>query len=87
MKLKHTFEIVELDDGFVGVPVGVGSTVFHGVLKLNESAKEIFELLKEETSVDEICYRLNQKYPGEESSIKEYAEELVAQLQSAHLLE
>ena len=54
MKAKYTFEIMELDDGMVAVPVGNDSEQFHGVLKVNETAVFILKLLEHETTEDDI---------------------------------
>ena len=54
MKAKYTFEIMEIDDQMMAVPVGEVADELHGILKLNQSAAAILELLKEETSEEEI---------------------------------
>ena len=62
MKAKYTFEIMEIDDQMMAVPVGEEADELHGILKLNESAAAILELLKEETSEEEIVQKLLEKY-------------------------
>ena len=61
MKTKYRFEIMELDDGLVAVPVGAGAEQFQGVLKLNETAKSIIELLENETTEDIYGYTIDYK--------------------------
>ncbi len=62
MKLKFTFESMKLEDAIIAVPVGNSAETFRGVIKLNDSAAEIFELLKEETSEEEIITILKERY-------------------------
>lgn len=64
MKLKQNFETLELDDNVIAVPIGDGSwsKAFHGVIKLNETAAIIFELLQKGTAEEQIVDVLAQKY-------------------------
>ena len=50
MKLKIEFDIMELDDEWVGVPVGDNAQKFQGVLRLNEEACAIVKLLQSDTT-------------------------------------
>lgn len=70
MKLKYTFEILELDDQPVAVVVGKGASEFRGVLKLNETSKVIFEHLMEETSVEEIVDAMEAEFDVPRESLK-----------------
>ena len=65
MKTKFHFEIMDLDDGLVAVPVGAGAEQFHGVLKLNETAAAILKHLNQDTSEEEIVDLLLKEYSGE----------------------
>ncbi len=62
MRLKYTFETMKLDDQIVAIPVGEGATDYHGVIKLNETAAVIFELLKQENTEESIIEALEKKY-------------------------
>ena len=62
MRLKYTFEIMELDDNMVAVPVGDGSAAFQGVIKLNDTAAAIFALLKEETTEEAVVDAMAKEY-------------------------
>lgn len=81
MKLKYSFEFAELGDETVAVPLDSNAHEFHGVIKLNETAKFIFELLAEETTVDNIVKTLSEKNPDTpENEIKTAVEEYIAEL-------
>lgn len=62
MRLKYSFEMMKLDDQIVAVPVGDKASEFHGVIKLNETAAAILELLKEETVEEAIIKALENEY-------------------------
>lgn len=62
MRLKYTFEMMELDDKTVAVPVGEKAEGFHGVIQLNETAAFIFHLLKDETTVEEIINTMSKEF-------------------------
>jgi len=69
MKNKYTFEKMELDGEIVAVPVGENVDEFRGVVKLNETSAFIFDLLKEEISMDEIVEALEKEYDAPRSII------------------
>ncbi len=86
MKTKYTFEIMEIDDQIMAVPIGEKADELHGILKLNQSAAAILELLKEETSEEEIVQKLLEKYESSEEDMRSYVKGYLAELEEAGLL-
>ena len=86
MKLKYSFETMALDDQIVAVPIGTGPEGFHGVIKLNESALEIFNLLKEETTEEAVAAALRSRY-GDNPEIPGYVADMVKYLAGEGVLE
>lgn len=87
MKLKYDFEMMELDDEMVAVPVGDTGN-FKGVIQLNATASEIFKYLSEETSIDTIVDGLkNDGYATPETEIREYVEQFCQELNKNGFLE
>ena len=86
MKAKYTFEIMEIDDQMMAVPVGEEADELHGILKLNQSAAAILELLKEETSEEEIVQKLLEKYESSEEDMRNYVHDYLAELEEAGIL-
>lgn len=80
MKAKYSFEIMDLDDGLVAVPVGDGAEQFHGVLKVNESGVAILKLLENETTEENIVKSLLKEYAGKEEEIAGYVHEFIVKL-------
>ena len=61
-KLKYIFETLELDDVLIAIPVGEGINEFHKVIKLNETAAFIFNLLQEEMTEEQIVNAILGEY-------------------------
>ena len=87
MKNKYTFERMELDGSIVAVPVGENAADFHAVLNLNEEAMRVLELLKEETTEEEIVSKLLLEYEGTREQISALVHVYIEQLRQEDLLE
>ena len=80
MKAKFRFEIMELDDGKVAVPVGEGAETYNGVLKVNETAAAILKYLAEDTKEEKIVEALVEEYSGDKAEIARYTHEFIEKL-------
>ena len=88
MKLKYTFVINEVADQMVAVPVGDGLGEFNGFIKMNDVGKDIFELLKEDTTVDAVVEALKPKYSDATADeIRENVEAFTAKLKESGVLD
>lgn len=87
MKAKYDFEFMELDDGLVAVPVGNDANVFHGVLKINETAAAIIKLLANETTEEQIVDAILKEYNGDNEQITAYVHEFIGKLVSEGIVE
>ena len=75
MKLKYNFVTNEVADKIVAVAVGEDLENFNGFVKMNDIGAEIFEILKNDVTTDEIVALMLEKHP---ESTKEEAEEAVS---------
>ena len=87
MRLKCHFEIVDMKDEIVGVPVGATSSEIHGVIKLNSTGREIIDLLQNDTDIDSIIDVLSTHYDDCRQTIKMYVMEFVEKLRDYQLIE
>ncbi|MBR4073526.1 MAG: PqqD family protein [Clostridia bacterium] len=88
MKLKYTFVINEVADQMVAVPVGDDLGEFNGFIKMNDVGADIFELLKEDTTVDAMVEALKAKYTdATDDEIRENVEAFTAKLKESGVLE
>ena len=62
MKIKKDFELVELGDEYLIVPVGEKATSFQGVVALNTEAAFLLKKMKTDISIDELISTLIQEY-------------------------
>ena len=87
MKLKYQFEFMEMDDKIVAVPIGEGADDFHGVIKLNDSAAAIFELLTQDTTAEAVVDALAQKYDTPRAELTAFVTKYITELQAEGLLD
>lgn len=87
MKLKYTFESVDMGDEIVLVPVGEGADQVKGVVKLNKEGLEIVELLKNTTTKDQITELLAQKYENDHRTLSEWVDRVIDTLIEAGLVD
>lgn len=87
MKLKYTFEKMELDGEVIAVPVGESAAELHAVLNVNEEAMRILELLQEETTEEDIVDQLMEEYEGEKEEIAPLVHAYIELLRREELLE
>ena len=80
MKLKCDFEIMDIGEEFVSVPIGEGAKDCSGVFKLNKTGREIFELLKEDTSEEAIVDILTARYENDKETITDYVRQVIKTL-------
>ncbi len=87
MKAKFDFEIMDLEDNQIAVPVGGGAEKFHGVLKVNETAAAILKLLAQDTTEEQIVENLLKEYAGDKAEISAYVHEFIEKLIAERIVE
>ena len=87
MKIKDGFVLREIADTIVAVPTGELVNEFQGMINLTNSAKFVWELLQEYTTIDEIADKLSKKYNIDINKAKEDAEKFINNLKESNLIE
>lgn len=88
MKLKYNFVTNEVADKIVAVAVGDDLSRFNGFIKMNETGAYIFNMLKNDATVDEIVSAMQKDYEdATEAEIRETVEEFIGELKKAEVLE
>ena len=85
MKLKDSFITQVVDD--TQVMVSTDNKLFSGIVRSNKSAAFIVNCLKEDTTIDEIVAKLQEKYDGPEAVTRKDVEMVVHKLDSIGALE
>lgn len=85
MRLKYNFLISEVAGRIIAVPE---NNDFNGYLALNQTGKRILEMLKQETTLEQIISNLKELFPtATEQEIAENATEFLNKLDSENLIE
>ena len=86
MILRSEIIVSEFENGFVAVAVEEASEYFHGMIKLNETGAFITELLRKETTLEEIVSVLCEKYDVSAEKARLDAEKIISAYRSVSLL-
>ncbi len=70
MEIKHEFVLREIAGDMLLVPTGKTALDLNGMLTLNEAGAEIWKMLPEVETEDEIVNRLLQEYEVEEAELR-----------------
>lgn len=87
MKLKYQFETVDMGEEIVAVPVGKDAERIHGVLKLNQSGKEILDLLSKEATEAFIIEKLTKKYDNDHNALSSNVYHFIEELRTLGLID
>lgn len=86
MRLKCDFEVMELNEEKIAVPIGDNASMFQGVIKLNETAAFILNLLKEETSEEAVVEALLSEYDGTRDKIEKDVNQYISKFTEMGLI-
>ena len=88
MKIKNGFVVREIAGQYVVVALGQASKIFNGIIKLNESAKFIWDMLAKGAEKGEIVAALLSEYEGVDATVVEAdVEKFINELKGANILE
>ena len=87
MKIKNGFVTRKIADTIVAVPTGELVNEFQGMINLTNSAIFVWDLLQEETTIDEVSEKLSKKYNIDINKAKSDVEDFVNNLRASNLIE
>lgn len=70
MKLKYKFMIQKVGDHYMAVDTTGQDSDFKGIVKLNETGKFIFEVLKEDTKFNDLVDKVAKEFDGSREEIE-----------------
>ena len=82
MKLKESIVINSVADDFVAIDTKIADNRFNGMVKLNKTAKDILEILKNDISEEDLLKCLAKKYDVNIEDVKEDVLDIISKLQS-----
>lgn len=87
MKLKYNFVVNAVADKMVAVAVGDDLNAFGGFIKMNNIGAEIFDILKNEVTLEQAIELMKEKHPeASEQEVVETVTEFVKQLKDADVI-
>lgn len=86
MKIIDGMVLTEVGSEWVAVPTGEASGVLHGIVRLNKTAKFVWDELAEGSSEDELVERMLATYDVDEATAKASVAKVVEQLLGAGLI-
>lgn len=86
MKLLYTFDMVDMGDEIIAVPVNENVKNLRGVIKVNSEGREIMELLKNDITQEQIVYALAAKYETDCATLYKYVDEFIESLRKMGVL-
>ena len=87
MKIKNDFIVKEISGSTVVIPVGNRVADFNGMLKLNETGVFLFNLLKNDTTIDVLVQNLVDEYEVKKEKANEDVITFVNKLKEADIIE
>lgn len=86
MRIKDGFVLREIAGQIMVIATGEASKNFHGMIKLNETGRDIFVALQEKCSEEEIVERLQEKYEIDFEEAAEDTKAFLKQMRDAGFL-
>lgn len=87
MKIKDGFVLRRILDDAVVIANGEASKNFHGIIKLNDSAADIWEWISEGLSEEEVSEKLAEKYELDLKKALADTKNMIKQMTDEGLLE
>ena len=86
MKLIANIQMMELGSEYIAIPLGNYAEKIHGVIRLNETGKYIWDFLSEGLDETEIAKKLTSEYDIDEKSALEDVREVINKLKKEGLI-
>ncbi len=87
MKIKSGFVIHSVGDEHIVVPVGERTRNFHGIVRLNNSGTYLWEIMKDEFTVQTLVSALLEKYDVTEETAEKTVNAFIKELEDGGLIE
>lgn len=87
MKIKSDFEIVNIDDDYMLVPVGDQIESFKGTVILNEVTAYLLEKMRVDRTIEELIKLLTSEYDVDEITAQRDLAELLNEMRKIGILD
>ena len=87
MKIKEGYLVHEVAGNYVVIKIGQEAVNFNGFITLSESAKMLWDLLKNDASIDDLVNKLLSEYEIDEETARIDTLEFIDSLKKNNILE
>lgn len=87
MKIKKGFIVRQINNDYVVAAVGEQSKNFNGIIRLNKTAKFIWDMLEKDCKKQDIVQALLQHYDIDKQRAEQDTEHFIQKLEEAEILE
>ena len=87
MKIKEGFLVHEVAGNYVVIKIGQEAVNFNGLITLSESAKLLWDLLKDDAEVKDLVNKLLEEYDIDEETATNDTLEFIESLKKNNILE
>lgn len=87
MKIREGFVLRQIADQWMVVPIGGMAEKIHGLISLNETAADIWKILEDEHTVDEVVDILALSYEHDRDEIRDNVLEFIHTLEENDMLD
>lgn len=87
MKIKEGFVLRQIADQWMVVPIGGMAEKIHGLIALNETAADIWKILEDDHTADEVVDILMFSYDYDKDEIKDNVLEFIRTLEENDMLD
>lgn len=87
MKLKEGVFLHQVGSEFMGVTLGKAADSFKGMIRNNKTANDIFSLLQNEITEEDIVASMVEKYDAPKETIAKDVHSIIEKIRAAGLLE
>lgn len=87
MKIKEGFVLRQVADQWMAVPIGGMAEKVHGLIALNETGADIWKILQEDHTEEEVVDILMASYESDREEVGQSVKEFISSLQESDILD
>ena len=87
MKIKEGFVLREVANQAIVIAVGKASETFKGMIKMNQTSKDIWNYIQKGLDVEDIVLEMKKKYDVDETVIRKDVLYIISVLREHNILE
>ena len=87
MKIKEGFVLSEVANQAIVIAVGKASESFKGMIKMNQTSKDIWNYIQNGVDVEDIVLEMKKKYDVDETVIRKAVLYIISVLRENNILE